>query len=59
MRLVIPTLLVMAMATASAAKPDTDDAGTLFRKRCASCHEVPDKTLATDRAWLDQIRRTT
>jgi hypothetical protein len=31
----------------------------MFGKRCASCHAVPDRTLRTDLAWLDQINRTT
>lgn len=32
--------------------------GAVFRERCASCHAVPDPALRTDRAWLDQVRRT-
>jgi len=56
MRFAIPILLVMAAV--AAAKPETD-VGSMYRRKCAPCHELPDKALATDRAWLDQIRRTT
>jgi len=58
MRFAIPTLLVLFMAVAAAAAPEPD-VGSMYRKKCAPCHELPDKALATDRAWLDQIRRTT
>jgi hypothetical protein len=34
-----------------------EPAAQLFR-RCTSCHQPPDAEFATDRAWLDQIRRT-
>lgn len=34
-------------------------AAATFEKRCASCHVVPDVSMRTDRAWLDQINRTT
>lgn len=26
--------------------------------RCAQCHQPPDLQMATDQAWLDQVRRT-
>ena len=29
-----------------------------FRQQCSSCHTVPDTEFATDRAWLDQVNRT-
>ncbi|MHC4550973.1 MAG: hypothetical protein ACYTEZ_19660 [Planctomycetota bacterium] len=34
------------------------NAGEIFQARCAGCHAVPDPALRTDRAWLDQVRRT-
>ena len=43
------------------ATPDLDklaQAGNLFEKNCISCHRPPDLAFATDRAWLDQIKRT-
>lgn len=30
----------------------------MFRDRCSTCHTVPDPAVRTDRAWLDQVRRT-
>ena len=33
-------------------------AGTTFRKTCRHCHQAPDLRFGTDRAWLDQLRRT-
>jgi len=56
MRITLLTILVCAAGVA--AEPGAE-VGAMFRKRCAACHVVPDKTLATDRAWLDQIRYTT
>jgi len=37
---------------------ERDHAGALFEKRCAHCHTVPDPAIRTDRAWLDQVNRT-
>jgi uncharacterized membrane protein len=34
------------------------DVATMFKARCAGCHAVPDVGLRTDRAWLDQVKRT-
>ena len=34
------------------------EAGATFRRACASCHFAPNTAFATDRAWLDQIKRT-
>ncbi len=33
-------------------------ARSVFEKRCANCHVPPDLRFATDRTWLDQVRRT-
>lgn len=41
------------------ARGDEQEAATLFAERCSTCHTVPDPALRTDRAWLDQVRRTT
>jgi hypothetical protein len=38
---------------------DEQEAAALFAERCSTCHAVPDPALRTDRAWLDQVRRTT
>ena len=35
------------------------NAEEIFTARCANCHTVPDPGRRTDRAWLDQINRTT
>ena len=34
------------------------DPGKLFGERCASCHTVPDPSLAPGRAWIEQARVT-
>lgn len=34
------------------------EAGRAFGARCIRCHQPPDVNLATDRAWLDQVKRT-
>lgn len=33
-------------------------AGELFQQRCVTCHQSPDLELATDRAWLAQVKDT-
>lgn len=55
--LTIVVLLGMGW-TGEAAAQDTAAAGRTFRARCLSCHQAPDLSLATDRAWLDQVHRT-
>jgi hypothetical protein len=57
------TVIVMAAGTVpaqqSGSKPAAKtDVGSLFRDRCVTCHSIPDTSIATDRAWLDQIHRT-
>ena len=34
------------------------EAAALFKRRCQSCHAVPDPEQAQDAAWLDQVNRT-
>ena len=34
------------------------DVGDMFKRQCASCHFAPDLRFRSDRAWLDQIKRT-
>ncbi len=50
-------LSLLFLAAASLAG-DQDDAGKSFQARCANCHTVPDPAIRTDRAWLDQVKRT-
>jgi len=54
----IRTLLSAALLAAAASAGDLEEAGRLFHGRCASCHTIPDRTLAGDRAWLGQVPRT-
>lgn len=49
--LVVPASLALFGTSAS-------DAAELFASRCASCHTVPDSRFESDRAWLDQVKRT-
>ena len=37
---------------------DPHAAATLFKRKCQSCHTVPDAKHELDRAWLDQVKRT-
>jgi hypothetical protein len=48
-------LLVLVAASQSA----DEDVGKTFQERCAKSHTVPDPAIRTDRAWLDQVNRTT
>ena len=52
-------LLAAALGLAAVARADeVEEAGKLFKARCASCHTVPDRELRGDRAWLGQIQET-
>jgi mono/diheme cytochrome c family protein len=55
-------LLVSTVAVAASTNAPVDDhveeAGRTFQAQCLSCHTPPDLRLATDRAWLDQVKRT-
>jgi len=53
--------VVLVLASSSLAQHDKPkiQAAKLFASRCASCHTVPDPRVATDLAWLDQVKRTT
>jgi cytochrome c2 len=57
---VLPVALLGAifLVPASPLRGEDKSAGEVFQARCASCHTVPDPALRTDRAWLDQIKRT-
>lgn len=54
----IRTLAAALALTALAHADEVEEAGRLFKARCANCHTVPDKDLAADRAWLGQVPRT-
>ena len=55
-------LATITTAAAAAPPPPADispqDAGARFTKNCSGCHQPPDLTFATDRAWLAQLRET-
>ncbi len=51
-------LAAAAQSPPEPAHQDSVDPGALFSERCSACHTVPDPSLRTDRAWLDQIHRT-
>jgi len=52
-------LASLALDEPGRAREAESGAGKLFTDRCADCHAVPDPAVRTDRAWLDQIKRTT
>ena len=54
-------MLAGSLAAEEAPKVSADlvaETGAKFRKNCMSCHVVPDLRIASDRAWLSQIRET-
>ena len=52
-------ILVATLGLASLALADEiEEAGQLFKARCASCHALPDRELKGDRAWLGQVPDT-
>ena len=61
MRTLVPLVLaaIWLAAPATRAQAQGQSAGDLFTARCANCHTIPDPSLRTDLAWLDQINRTT
>jgi hypothetical protein len=32
--------------------------GKKFRASCIGCHTIPDKSFATDKAWLNRVKDT-
>ena len=58
--LLLPAAFAAAIALSPppAATAGEGHAAKLFQHSCASCHTVPDPAIRTDRAWLDQVRRT-
>ncbi len=51
---------ILAAPDEAATEDQKADASvSLFAGRCATCHAVPDTALWMDRAWLDQVHRTT
>ena len=51
-------LAVLFVAEPTSGRERPEVAG-FFAKNCAACHTVPDPTVPADRAWLEQVRRTT
>ncbi len=51
----------LAWSAAALAQSDAEVAeiGQKFQENCLACHQPPDLQFTTDRAWLDQINRTT
>lgn len=50
--------LAVAVLSAPTRAAQTDETAEQRFERCAGCHQPPDLRFATDRAWLDQVRRT-
>jgi len=65
LRVVVPSFVGACLWSAPAAAQKVEHEWTAkavaatFQQRCAGCHVVPDVSLRMDRAWLDQINRTT
>lgn len=51
-------ILVLAALAASPAAQHEHGPAREFKQRCASCHFVPDTSLAADRAWLGMLKTT-
>lgn len=59
--LAVGGLGVAAVGTALFAfgtEPRHNDVRAMFTQRCLGCHQPPDMAMATDRAWLGQVRET-
>lgn len=54
MRTIFAVLGLASLALAD----EIEEAGQLFKERCAACHAVPDRDLKGDRAWLGQVPKT-
>ncbi|MCI0462308.1 MAG: hypothetical protein L0Z62_35600 [Gemmataceae bacterium] len=57
MRNTLVCTVVLALTGAGAATA-AETAPRQFQTNCLGCHQPPDPTFATDRAWLEQINRT-
>ena len=56
----IPLGLLMVIASIAIGQgEDAFRPGPFFTSKCAMCHLVPNPKLPTDRAWADQVLRTT
>ena len=49
---------VSAVGVSLAGDDDASDPAKVFGGRCATCHTVPQPSLAGDRAWTLQVRDT-
>lgn len=65
--LAVCSLLALALAAAEPTRQDSSagaqaftsaQAREIFEGRCVECHVPPDPLFETDRAWIDQVRRT-
>ncbi len=54
----IALLASLSLDESASARGSESGVAQLFRDRCAKRHAVPAPTVRTDRAWLDQIKRT-
>ena len=59
MRILVALLLGAALIPLARTTAQEHSPAQIFTARCANCHTVPNPTLRTDLAWLDQINRTT
>lgn len=56
MRRTLALAVVLSLAVGGSASGQ--ETGPKFQASCMRCHQPPDLSFATDRAWLDQIHRT-
>ncbi|MBI4605249.1 MAG: hypothetical protein HY721_25075 [Planctomycetes bacterium] len=56
--LAAPALVACVPARAAEGEFSAEDAARLFRGSCGKCHAAPDPREDLDRAWLDQVHRT-
>ncbi len=50
--------LLSAQVASAQTEAEMAEVGKRFQRSCMHCHQPPDLQFATDRAWLDQIKRT-
>ena len=58
--LAIPVLTLLVIASMAIGQGDDEfKPGPFFKGKCSMCHPMPSPKLPTDRAWADQVLRTT
>ncbi len=56
---IVITTVMASVGSGVAQSPDElAKAAHTYKSQCVNCHQPPDLSFSTDRAWLDQVHRT-